>query len=129
MFLFILSYKKSKNTLHSPPSQPCKTWFKDNSQNYLRPCDKVISNIKLCNFGIIVLQQFATTWKLSTTKNVSQNHSPLQSAALPIPTTVSLAQLHIQKSSRLSTPSSSPPAHLLYSLFRALCSICTWSTC
>ena len=33
------------------------------------------------------------------TKFFSQNHSPLQSAALPIPTTVSLAQLHIQKSS------------------------------
>ena len=134
MFLFIFSFKKSKNTLHSPPSQPCKTWFKDNSQNYLRPCDKVISNIKLCNFGIIVLQQFATTWKLSHKKCFSKSLPPTV-CSTPNPHNCVPRTASHTKILRLSTPSSSPPAHLLYSLFRALYSICsimydcTWSTC
>ena len=56
-FLLIFSFFfKSKHTF--PPVAGLKNvlkifccWFPCNIQNFMSPCDKLISNIKMCNFG------------------------------------------------------------------------------
>ena len=62
-FSSLFALKKFKNTF--PPDASLKhvcnvCWFKGNTQNILRPCEKLKSNIKELNFGIGVLKQFGT---------------------------------------------------------------------
>ena len=63
-----LAVKKSKNTFPSVADPKiCFAVFRVTVNIFGGPpCDKLISNIMMRHFGIGVLQQFGTTWKVST---------------------------------------------------------------
>ena len=82
LYFFILSFKKNLR-IHSHLLQASKRfeicffsgWFLGKRQNFLKPFDKLLSNIRIYDFGIGVLQQFSTTWKVL--KHFFQNQSTL----------------------------------------------------